>query len=106
MSEPRELGRRDQKSYSTIARRSILGPGILNTAFTESHLEEACLDWFRDLGYEVRNGLDIAPGEVGAERTDYREVVLEGRLRAPLARINPQLPREALDAAARKGLRS
>ena len=29
----------------------------------ESTLEEACLDWFRDLGYAVAHGPDLAPGE-------------------------------------------
>ncbi len=28
----------------------------------ESTLEEACLDWFRDLGYAVAHGPDLAPG--------------------------------------------
>lgn len=74
------------------------------TAFTESIVEEAGLDWLARLGYAVLHGPDIAAGEPGAERngSSYRDTVLEPRLRAALARLNPELPVEALDDAYRK----
>ena len=74
------------------------------TAFAESVVEEAALGWLHELGYTVLHGPEIAAGEPGAERTDpaYRDAILEGRLRAALARINPQLPAEALEDAYRK----
>jgi type I restriction enzyme R subunit len=52
----------------------------------------------------VLHGPDIAVGEPAAERTDpgYRDVVLEGRLRHALARLNPAVPPEALEDAFRK----
>jgi type I restriction enzyme R subunit len=70
----------------------------------ESIVEEAALAWLETLGYAVLHGPDIAPGMPGAERSDpsYREVVLEGRLRQSLARLNPDLPPEALEDAYRK----
>ncbi len=40
-------------------------------AFTESVVEEATLDWFRELGYATLFGPDIAPGEPNAERANY-----------------------------------
>jgi type I restriction enzyme R subunit len=67
----------------------------------EAVVEEALLDWFADLGYEVAHGPDIAPGEPAAERTDYREVLLFGRLDAALSRLNPGVPPAALDEAIR-----
>jgi type I restriction enzyme, R subunit len=75
---------------------------------TESVVEEAALGWLRDLGYEVAHGPEIAFGEPGAERTDpsFRDVVLEGRLRAALKRLNPKLPTDALDDAYRKLVRA
>ena len=50
------------------------------------------------------HGPDIAVGELLAERSDpnYRDVVLERRLREALARLNPELPPEALGDAYRK----
>src|SRR5690606_16555884 len=74
------------------------------TAFAESVVEEAALGWLHELGYTVLHGPEIAAGEPGAERTDpgYRDAILEGRLRAALARLNPQLPAEALEDAYRK----
>lgn len=76
----------------------------MSSAFTESVVEEAALEWLGGLGYSVRHGPDIAAGEPGAERSDagYRDVVLDGRLRAALARLNPDLPSEALEDAHRK----
>jgi len=70
--------------------------------FNEDIVEQAALDWLRELGYDTRFGGDIAPGEPVAERTTYDEVLLSGRLRAALERINPTLPPDALDEALRK----
>jgi len=69
---------------------------------SESDIEAAALDWLECLGYTVLHGPDMAPGEPAAERRDYGEVVLEGRLRDALTRLNPTLPPEALEDAFRK----
>ncbi len=72
--------------------------------FTESIVEEAALAWLEGLGYVVLHGPQIAVGQLGAERSDagYRDVVLERRLRQALVRLNPELPAEALEDAARR----
>ncbi|ADI83312.1 type I restriction endonuclease subunit R [Geobacter sulfurreducens] len=70
--------------------------------FNESIIEDATLAWLEGLGYTIRSGLDIAPGELLAERQDYSQVLLGDRLRQALARLNPSLPVEALDDAFRK----
>jgi type I restriction enzyme R subunit len=72
------------------------------THFTESTIEEAALDWLESLGYTIVFGNDIAPEEPAAERENYGEVVLAGRLKAALERINPNIPPEALEDAFRK----
>ena len=51
----------------------------MTTQFTESVVEEAALEWLGSRGYAIKHGPDIAPGEVGAERTDYAQVILERR---------------------------
>ena len=61
----------------------------MSTPFTESVVEEAALEWFGALGYAVVAGPSIAPGEPGAERSSYEQLVLEGRLRDALHRLNP-----------------
>jgi len=72
--------------------------------FTESIVEDAALAWLEALGYAVLHGPDIAVGELASERSDpnYRDVVLESRLRQALVRLNPELPSEALEDAYRK----
>ncbi len=71
---------------------------------TESVVENAALAWFKALGYSVLHGPDIAAGAPHAERSDpnYRDVILEARLRQALVRLNPKMPHEALDDAYRK----
>jgi type I restriction enzyme R subunit len=77
---------------------------MAGAAFTESVVEEAAIDWLEALGYSVFHGPEIAAGEPTAERIDprYRDVSLENRLRQALARLNPDLPPEALEDAYRK----
>jgi type I restriction enzyme R subunit len=70
--------------------------------FTESIVEQAALDWLQALGWTIAHGPEIAPDQPSAERAHYGHVILEGRLRAALARLNPQIPAEALDDALRK----
>lgn len=70
--------------------------------FSESVVEQAALAWFESLGYTILSGLEIAPGELQAEREDYRQVVLEARLRQALQRLNPQVPSDAIQEAFRK----
>ena len=71
----------------------------------ESHVEEAALEWFGELGYAVCHGPQLAPGEPAAERDSFGEVVLVGRLREAIRRLNPALPNEAREEALRKVLR-
>ena len=63
----------------------------------ESGVEEVCLDYFADLDWQVLNGPDIAPGEPRSERRSYRDVLLEGRLRAAISWLNPELSAEVTD---------
>src|SRR2546425_5400545 len=74
------------------------------TDFSESVVEQAALAWLEGLGYGVLHGPEIAAGEPAAERSDpnYRDVVLEQRLRQALVRLNPDLPAQALEGAFRK----
>ena len=70
-------------------------------AFTESVVEQAALDWFRALGYNVVGGPDMPPGP-HALRESYADTIFPSVVRGALARLNPNLPAEALDDAFRK----
>ena len=74
-------------------------------SLNESIVEEAALEWFGELGYTVGHGPHIAPGEPAAERDSFGDVVLVGRLRGAIARLNPHIPAEAQEEAVRKLLR-
>ncbi|HNW81235.1 MAG TPA: type I restriction endonuclease, partial [Methanoregulaceae archaeon] len=68
----------------------------------ESHVEEHTLAWLRDLGYTTLFGPDIAPGEPKAERETWQDVILKHRLAAAIAKLNPDIPADAREAALRK----
>ena len=74
--------------------------------FHESVVEEAALGYFRELGYETKFGPDIAPDGKDKERENWNDVVLVGRLKAAIDRLNPHLSPEAREDAVRKVLRS
>jgi len=75
------------------------------TAFNESIVEDAALEWFEALGYAIGHGPHIAPGEPAAERDSFGDVVLVGRLREAIRRLNPAIPEEACEDALRRVLR-
>jgi type I restriction enzyme R subunit len=64
----------------------------VTSSFSESTVEDAALDWLAELGWAVKHGPEIAPGELFAERKDYGETVLLERFRTALQRLNPGLP--------------
>ena len=74
-------------------------------SLNESIVEDAALEWFGELGYAVGHGPHLAPGEPAAERASFGEVVLVGRLREAIRRLNPAIPEEAREEALRKVLR-
>jgi len=61
-------------------------------SLNESIVEDAALEWFGELGYAVGHGPQLAPGEPAAERDSFGEVVLAGRLREAIRRLNPAIP--------------
>jgi type I restriction enzyme R subunit len=72
------------------------------SGFTESVVEKAALAWLAAIGWTIKHGPEIAPGELAAERSDFGDIVLAQRLRDALARLNPTLPPEALEEAFRR----
>ena len=70
-------------------------------ALSESVVEDAALDWLRELGYDVISGPDMPPGP-NALRESYGDVVFDSSLQGALGSFNPSLPSQALDDAFRK----
>ena len=64
-------------------------------SLNESIVEDAALEWFGELGYCVGHGPHLAPGEPAADRDSFGEVVLVGRLREAIRRLNPAISEEA-----------
>ena len=71
---------------------------------TEDQLEQEALGWLADVGYSVVGGPDIAPDGIAPERENYRQVVLTGRLRTAIDRLNPGVPAAAREDALKQVL--
>ena len=74
--------------------------------FSEGDAEDAALAWLNDLGWPVVPGRAIAPDASTAEREDYGGVLLQTRLSLALARLNPDLPDDAIEDALSRLTRS
>ena len=60
--------------------------------------EQSLIDWFKQFGYEYKFGPDISPGGLLVER-EFKDVILEKRLRSAVKRLNPELEEKAIDEA-------
>jgi type I restriction enzyme R subunit len=69
---------------------------------TEDQLEQECLAWLADVGWQHRYGPDIAPDGDAPERENHRQVLLLGRLRSAVAALNPAVPAAAREDAVRQ----
>lgn len=58
----------------------------------ETQLENLCLDWFSENGWQVVHGIDIAPDSSNPLRKDYKQILIEADLQAAFERLNPHLP--------------
>src|SRR3989338_11074388 len=63
--------------------------------------EQPVIEWLKEMGYDYEFGPDLAPGQVLGEREDFREVVLVGRLKRSIRRLNPDLPETAINDVVR-----
>jgi type I restriction enzyme, R subunit len=75
------------------------------TKFVESTVEEAAIEWLKNLGYSYAFGPEIAFDGEAPERNDYHETLLISRLKDAIARINPELPELAQEDALRHVMR-
>lgn len=60
------------------------------TNFSEFTVEEAALDYLRELGYSTDFGPHLAPGSSHAERASFGQVYLYNRLYDAACRLNPE----------------
>jgi type I restriction enzyme, R subunit len=71
---------------------------------TEDQLEQETLAWLIDVGWQHRHGPELAPEGSTPERSDYRQVLLTGRLRQAINLLNPGVPQAARDDALKQVL--
>ena len=67
----------------------------MSGGMSEAKWEHFVIEQFAELGWEPKNGKDIAKGS--GERESWDELIIPSRLRDAVARINPKLPASAVD---------
>ncbi|HEY5125098.1 MAG TPA: type I restriction endonuclease, partial [Ignavibacteria bacterium] len=72
---------------------------------TETDIELLAIDELEELEWKYAYGPDIAFDGSHPERETYQDVILKGRLKSAIKRINKKLPAEALDEAFNNVLR-
>ena len=68
----------------------------------ESAVEEMAIEELQSLGYIYISGIDLAPDALSPERNSYGDVLLMGRLQAAMSKLNPTIPADVIQGAARK----
>lgn len=64
---------------------------------TEDELEQLCLSWFSEIGWDVLHGPEIAFDGANPLRKDYRDCLLQPLLIKQFATLNPHLPESCLE---------
>lgn len=72
---------------------------------SEDDLEQMSLEWFQEIGYTFIHGPNLLPKKASKEtnskpeRPNERQVVLTGRLRSALRKLNPGVPAATIESA-------
>ena len=68
----------------------------------EGVVEDAALEYFRQLGYQTEWGPRIAEDGLSPERSDYKEAILRNRLINAVTNINPNFPTVVIEDAIKR----
>ena len=71
---------------------------------TEDAIEQLAIELLIKQGYSYIHGAELAPDTDRPERASFGDVILEGRLREAVARINPAIPVDAQEQAVKEVL--
>ena len=63
----------------------------------EESVELQCINWFKEIGYKYKNGYEISPEGSNPERFEFRQAILEKRLKSTLVKINPDISNQKID---------
>src|SRR4030066_2453937 len=72
---------------------------------TESDIELFTIEELEALGYQILHGPDISCDGLFQERQSYSDIILVGRLRTAVQRLNSDIPADVQEQAVQKVLR-
>ncbi|MDR2709680.1 MAG: type I restriction endonuclease subunit R [Elusimicrobiota bacterium] len=68
----------------------------------ESAIEKMAIEELQGIGYTYISGVDLSPDSPNREREKYEDVLLMNRLEAAMFKLNPTLPADTIEGAARR----
>lgn len=72
----------------------------------DAYAEQPALEWLREVGWDHRHGRDLIAAPGGPERQSDSDVVLLATFERAIARLNPELPPDAVKRAVERALTS
>ena len=70
---------------------------MIMSLIKEEDVELESIEYFKRLGFQYKNGYEISPEGTNPERNEFRQVILEERLRSAITRINPDIPSQKVN---------
>ena len=68
----------------------------------ELSIELMAIEELKSIGYIYIHGIDLAPDSINPERQSYSDILLMGRVEKAITRLNPDIPADIMQNAARK----
>ncbi|MBF2761478.1 MAG: type I restriction endonuclease subunit R [Ectothiorhodospiraceae bacterium AqS1] len=65
----------------------------------EEMIEQVAISTLESIGYTRLSSEEAAPDAIGSQRATYQNVMLQGRLRTAVERLNPLIPDDVIDEA-------
>lgn len=69
------------------------------TTINEEAVEIQSIKWFKELGYHYLSGNETSPENFKKERANFKQTILENRLKFSLIKINPNIPQKKIDSS-------
>ena len=64
---------------------------------SENQIELQSIDWFKELGYNYKNGKNISPDSDFSERESFKTTILTERLLSSIKKLNNDISNKVID---------
>ena len=72
---------------------------IKENLINENQVELQSINFFKELGYQFKNGYEISPDGDNPERDQYHQTILYNRLLSTVKFLNPEIPKKNINSS-------